>query len=172
MIILVRGRRQRAKDGVRHPEVCQGREGLACFRCPPGFYGLEDCKPCAGWAGAPLIIVFVVIAPFIVIVLYRATTANFTSQLRNGSILMSTMGIGAFFLQTVAVVDTFTIEWPMSLSWLFSLSRIFMFDLAGLQVSCIHGNNFSAKYGGAPPACRCFLGVGLVLVVLEPRTRF
>jgi len=62
---------------------------------------------------------------------------------------VSTCGMAAFFMQTIAVFSTFSFSWPDSLSWLFEISAIFMFDLEMLGLSCMHGTSFAGAYWSA-----------------------
>jgi len=122
------------------------RSGIACAVCEDGTYGTSgECMPCSGAAGGVNALI-VIIFPFLMMSLYRATTSAGTARLQSAFVLVSTCGMAAFFMQTIAVLDTFAFNWPDELSWLFDISRVFMFDLGGLSLSCMHGNSFGAKY--------------------------
>jgi len=122
------------------------RSGIACAVCEDGTYGTSgDCMDCSGAAGGVNALI-VIIFPFAMLALYRVTTNAGTARLQSAFVLVSTCGMAAFFMQTIAVLDTFAFNWPDELSWLFDISRVFMFDLGGLSLSCMHGNRFAAKY--------------------------
>ena len=121
------------------------RDGIACAKCDTGYYGSGDCLECSGAAGGVNVMILILF-PFIMMSLYRGTTSNGTQRFQSAFILVSTCGMAAFFMQTIAVLDTFAFEWPSKIAWLFEISRIFMFDLGGLSLSCMHGNSFAAKY--------------------------
>lgn len=56
----------------------------------------------------------------------RGTTTSRTKRLRETFILVSTVGMLAFFLQTVAVFASMNIDWPLQLDWIFEFSFVFM----------------------------------------------
>ena len=57
---------------------------------------------------------------------FRGTTSSGTQRVQAAFILVSTCGMGAFFMQTIAVFSTFSLSWPEELAWLFEISAIFM----------------------------------------------
>lgn len=142
----------RVRVGFPLPGACAltadpalAREGIACDRCQDGYYGAgAECNKCEGAAGGS--IVLILICPLLMIGLYRGTTSTGTQRVRAAFILVSTCGMAAFFMQTIAVFSTFAVSWPEELNWLFKLSAIFMFDLQGLALSCFHGDGFAGKY--------------------------
>jgi len=122
------------------------REGVACGRCQDKHYGGgPTCQECDGGASAGGA-VLVILVPFVIACIYRGTTTSRTKRLRETFILVSTVGMLAFFLQTVAVFASMNIDWPLQLDWIFEFSFVFMFDMNGLSVACFHGQDFSAKY--------------------------
>lgn len=122
------------------------REGIACDRCQDGYYGTgAECSKCNdGEKGGSIVLILLV--PVIMVIIYRCTTSAGTQRVQAAFILISTCGMGAFFMQTIAVFSTFQLSWPDELAWLFEISAIFMFDLNGLSASCFHGTGFSGKY--------------------------
>jgi hypothetical protein len=138
---------------VRHgsPESDTGascvnkRHGVACGRCADDYFGREECEQCSG--GANVLNGFLVLMlPFAMIVLYRLTSAKDTRRVQTAFVLVSTFGMGAFVIQTVAVFDGFAIHWPIELDWVFVIGDIFLFDMGGLSLSCLSGQDFAAKY--------------------------
>ena len=124
----------------------KARVGIACDRCQDGYYGTgPECVECGAGGGAGSIILCLIM-PFVMICIYRATTSSGTQRVQAAFVLVSTCGMVSFFMQTIAVLDTFSFSWPEELGWLFELSRIFMFDLQGLSLSCFHGEGFAGKY--------------------------
>merc|ERR1719379_299525 len=122
------------------------RTGIACDRCQDGFYGTgKACIECSGGAQAGSI-VMILLVPVIMVCIYRSTTSAGTTRVQAAFILVSTCGMGAFFMQTIAVFSTFQLTWPQELAWLFEISAIFMFDLNNLGASCFHGAEFAGKY--------------------------
>lgn len=92
----------------------------------------------------------IMVSPFFVILFYRFVTNNASSTRVTGAfILVSTFGMGAFFMQTIAVMDSFNMDWPPELQWLFAISKLFMFNLQGVSASCLWGNGFVAGYYSA-----------------------
>ena len=140
------------------------REGIACSRCMEGYYGADECGPCAG--GAVVLNVLGLFAlPFAMIAIYRATTSSDTNRIRAAFILSSTIGMAFFFLQTIGSINPF-IDWPYELDFLFWMGRIFILDLGGLSLSCLHGNHFTGTYVTSitvPFVVIATLGLGYVI---------
>merc|ERR550537_729701 len=130
----------------QNADASMDRTGVACDKCQEGYYGTgAECVKCSGGAqGGSAVLILLV--PFIMVCLYRGTTSSGTQRVQAAFILVSTCGMGAFFMQTVAVFSTFALDWPDELTWLFEISAVFMFDLNGLSVSCFHGTGFAGKY--------------------------
>lgn len=138
---------QDVRDGSPVEGHCPDRRSeIACAICEDGYYGSTgECQECSGSASGVNAMICIVF-PFIMLALYRATASGNTQRVQSAFILVSTCGMAAFFMQTIAVLDTFDFTWPPELSWLFDISRILMFDLGALSLSCMHGNSFAAKY--------------------------
>lgn len=144
----------------------RGRVGIACGRCQDGHFGTRvECSKCEG---AAMVVngIIVVLMPFIMMCIYRVTASSGTQRVQAAFILVSTFGMAAFFMQTIAVLDTFAFSWPDELAWLFVISRVFMFDLQALSFSCMHGESFGAKYWASmliPMALGTFTLIGFAI---------
>jgi len=122
------------------------RTGIACDRCQDGYYGTgKACLECNGGVQGGSV-VLILLVPVIMVCIYRGTTSSGTQRVQAAFILVSTCGMGAFFMQTIGVFSTFQLTWPEELAWLFEISAIFMFDLNSLGASCFHGSGFAGKY--------------------------
>jgi len=121
------------------------REGIACARCKAGHYGDgEDCATCD--EANALNGIFIVLLPVIVHLIYLIATGQAARRATQAFILASTFGLGMTFCQTIAVMSTFKIQWPLNLHWLFTFANIFMFDLQGITLGCLYGDSFNSKY--------------------------
>jgi hypothetical protein len=121
------------------------REGIACGRCKAEMYGKLECQECDGGTtggNAVLLLIF----PVFMVLLYRGTTSHGTQRVQAAFVLVSTAGMGAFFMQTVAVLNSIAMTWPEELSWLFDIANVFMFDLQAFSFSCVLGQSFEVQY--------------------------
>jgi hypothetical protein len=146
------------------------RIGIACGKCEDGFYGEVECTECHGGANI-LNVVLILMMPFIMIILYRLTSARDTRRVQAAFVMVSTWGMGVFVIQTIAVFDSFPVTWPLELSFVFDLGKIFLFDMGGLSASCMSGQSFTAKYWGSlmfPMVLLCMTAVGFGLTKVLP----
>jgi hypothetical protein len=121
------------------------REGIACGRCKDDMYGKLECQKCDGGTTGGNV-VLLLIFPVFMVLLYRGTTSHGTQRVQAAFVLVSTAGMGAFFMQTVAVLNSIAMTWPDELSWLFDIANVFMFDLQAFSFSCVLGQSFEVQY--------------------------
>jgi len=139
-----------ARKEVRLPPnqgaaCAEHRESLACARCTDGWYGTVECLECDG-AGLGGGVALMVVFPAFMVVAYRLTANQSTQRVQTAFIFVATFGIFAFFMQTVAVLDTLSLNWPASMDWLFEFGRLILFDLSGVSFSCMTGQRFATQY--------------------------
>lgn len=95
----------------------------------------------------PIIGVLVVVFhPPCLMSFYYFAWSSASSTVNASMVLVSTVGMMCFFLQTLAVMGTLNMDWPADLQWLFALSRLFLFDLDDLPIACLSGGSFNAKF--------------------------
>lgn len=152
------------------------REGIACARCEEGYVGGKgsDCNECDDGDTAVLAIL-VILVPLVVPGIYRFTSSPSSARVTGAFVLFSTAGMCAFFFQTMAVFDSFSISWPDELAWLFELSRFFMFDFSMLPlIGCAHGDDFIMKYWATiliPLALLLLIAVAALVSRILPMTK-
>jgi len=123
----------------------ENRIAVACNKCAPDYYGAAECDDCLG--GAKVVsIIGVVIFPAFIVLMYKGVSGSGSLRVTGAFILVSTLGLGSFFMQTLAVMDTLKVGWPNLLTFTFEFARIFTFDLGGMGVTCIWGNDFAPRY--------------------------
>jgi len=121
---------------------------IACGTCEPGYYGgpAKACTKCGGLDYAGSIIALFVFVPIVVVGMYQVTSSPMSMRLTASTVLVSTFGVGTFFLQTMGVYRACNLDWPIELTFVFDLSAIILFDLQGLSLGCVYGDSFAAKY--------------------------
>lgn len=139
------------RDKVRpvHPfanSCAEKRTGVGCGKCVEGWFGKTECTECGGLGGVIAVLLVVVLPLVLVLFYYFAWGGAAATTVSASMVLVSVLGMMCFVLQTLAVFDTFSLSWPAGMAWLFTLSRLFIFDLDDLPFSCLVGDSFNAKF--------------------------
>lgn len=143
------------------PNTCGGgRKGVPCGECPPNTYwGSSKCTGCSAWSVIGWILSLILVFVGLVLVYYFM---NAPMTAKASTLVSTTCAIGMMInmLQSLGIVGTMTVEWPVNINGIFNWLQVFTFDIDGFAFSCLAGDNPVARYIGLVlffPACLLWL---------------
>jgi len=129
------------------PGTCSGGlEGIPCGKCPANTFWINDtCTACGGWAAAGWILALIMLTGSLVMSYYLL---NRDISARPSTVESTTSLIGMMInmLQSLGIIGTMTVEFPVSSAWIFSSLEIFTLDMDGLGFACLMGANPVTRY--------------------------
>lgn len=122
------------------PGTCSGGlEGIPCGKCPANTFWINDtCTACGGWAAAGWILALIMLTGSLVMSYYLLNRAI---SARPSTVESTTSLIGMMInmLQSLGIIGTMTVEFPVSSAGIFSFLEIFTLDIDGLGFACLMG---------------------------------
>eukprot|EP00435_Cladocopium_sp_Y103_P067954 s690_g30.t1 len=131
------------------PNNCGGgREGVPCGECPARTYWAGSiCRRCSAWSVIGWISCLILIFVGLVLAYYFL---NSPMTAKASTLVSTTCAVGMMInmLQSLGIVGTMTVEWPVNINGILSWLQVFTFDIDGFAFSCLAGENAVARYIG------------------------
>jgi len=149
------------------PGTCGGNsKGIPCGNCPADTYwGGSKCSDCSAWSVIGWILSIVIVFAGLVLAYYFLNAAV---TAKASTLFSTTCAIGMMInmLQSLGIVGTMTVEWPVNMAGIFDFLQVFTFDIDSFAFACFAGENPVARYVGLvlffPAGLLWLQGCGLI----------
>ncbi|CAL1137404.1 unnamed protein product [Cladocopium goreaui] len=129
------------------PDTCGGdRIGVPCGECPAATYWAgSKCSGCTAWSAIGWILCIALIFAGLVGAYYFLNSAV---TAKASTLVSTTCAVGMMInmLQSLGIIGTMTVGWPVSLKGIWGFLQVFTFDIDGFAFACIAGENPVARY--------------------------
>jgi len=120
-------------------QCAEGREGIQCAKCKPGWTAAEDgkCRPCGGGDLFPLVFgcIFIVL---LLCLIYRTTVSDDKMKKSHSMLLVTISGSQLLtVLQMLGAISVMGVFWPGTLASAYSAVRVVNFNVEVLKLECV-----------------------------------
>ena len=131
------------------PGTCGGTStGIPCGDCPSQTYwGGSKCSDCSAWSVIGWILSIVFAFAGLILAYYFLNSAV---TAKASTIFSTTCAIGMMInmLQSLGIIGTMTVEWPVNIGIIFKWLKVFTFDIETFAFACFAGENPMVRYIG------------------------
>lgn len=154
------------------PNTCAGGlTGTPCAECPQGQTYNDGCEECELWRQFAWVIgAFCCL--FVLTLSYYLMTSKVTAK---ASVLFTTtcaFGMLVSLLQSIGIIGSMTVEFPVNIKGIFAFMSIFVLDLESFGFACFAGANTAFRYSVSVilfPVAVGWLAVNFGVSKLVPR---